>query len=126
MIAVGSRRGDVNLVFKTIQDTVWRDTSYQWPILGYPETVGGFSSQDIHDYVNAHYQPQSMLLVVVGNVNADEVLAEAALLGARGFRHLLLVSGEHPRHVSVEYMEGLLRALAPSFPSLSVPSQGLE
>ncbi len=66
-----------NLVFKTIQDTVWSDTSYQWPILGYPETVGGFSSQDIHDYVNAHYQPQSMLLVVVGNVDADEVLAEA-------------------------------------------------
>ena len=66
-----------NLVFRTIQDTVWRDMSYQWPILGYPETVGGFTSQDIREYIGDHYQPQSMLLVVVGNVNADEVLAEA-------------------------------------------------
>jgi 2-iminoacetate synthase len=52
-----------------------------------------------------------------------EVVAEARLLRMRGFRHLLLVSGEHPRHVSPAYLEEVIRALAPSFPSLSVEVQ---
>ena len=52
-----------------------------------------------------------------------EVEAEAELLHRQGFRHLLLVSGEHPRHVSVEYLETVLRTLAPRFPSLSVEVQ---
>ena len=52
-----------------------------------------------------------------------EVTAEAALLRARGFRHLLLVSGEHPRHVSPDYLESVIRALAPMFPSLAVEVQ---
>lgn len=53
----------------------------------------------------------------------DEVVQEASLLRARGFRHLLLVSGEHPRHVPAAYIEGLLRTLGKEFPSLSVEVQ---
>jgi 2-iminoacetate synthase len=56
-------------------------------------------------------------------LTVDEVVAEAELLRARGFRHLLLVSGEHPRHVSPDYLEAVIRALAPTFPSLSVEVQ---
>lgn len=56
-------------------------------------------------------------------LTVEEVVAEAALLHARGFRHLLLVSGEHPRHVSPEYLEDVFRALAPTFPSLAVEVQ---
>ena len=53
----------------------------------------------------------------------EEVEAEAALVSARGFRHLLLVSGEHPRHVSPPFVAQILRRLAPDFPSLSVEVQ---
>ncbi len=53
----------------------------------------------------------------------EAVLAEAKILAARGFRHLLLVSGEHPRHVSPAYVAEILRGLAPEFPSLSVEVQ---
>jgi 2-iminoacetate synthase len=56
-------------------------------------------------------------------LTVDEADAEAALLSAQGFRHLLLVSGEHPRHVSPPYVAGVLRRLAPRFPSLSVEVQ---
>jgi 2-iminoacetate synthase len=52
-----------------------------------------------------------------------EIVQEAELLRRRGFRHLLLVAGEHPRHVSPEYIEAALRALAGRFPSLSVEVQ---
>lgn len=56
-------------------------------------------------------------------LSVDEVVDEAELLRARGFRHVLLVSGEHPRHVSPEYVESILRALSGRFPSLSVEVQ---
>ena len=52
-----------------------------------------------------------------------EALAEARTLTARGFRHLLLVSGEHARVVSKDYLVECVRALAPEVPSLSVEVQ---
>jgi 2-iminoacetate synthase len=53
----------------------------------------------------------------------DEVEAEANVLAEQGFRHLLLVSGEHPKRVSPSYVENVIRRLAPRFPSLSVEVQ---
>jgi 2-iminoacetate synthase len=56
-------------------------------------------------------------------LTVEEVETEAGILSAQGFRHLLLVSGEHPRHVSPSYVENVLKRLAPRFPSLSVEVQ---
>jgi 2-iminoacetate synthase len=53
----------------------------------------------------------------------DEVLAEARELKARGFRHVLLVSGEHARIVSKDYLVECVRVLAPEIPSISVEVQ---
>ena len=53
----------------------------------------------------------------------DEVLGEARELVARGFRHLLLVSGEHARVVSKDYLVECVAALAPEVPSISVEVQ---
>ena len=61
--------------------------------------------------------------VVRRTLTVDEVLAEARMLQERGFRHLLLVSGEHPRHVSPEYLERIIAALHCEVPSLSVEVQ---
>lgn len=64
-------------LFKTLQGMVWPGTSYEWPIIGFRETVSGLDAQDIKDYIAKLYQPQSMLLVVTGKVDADKVLDEA-------------------------------------------------
>jgi len=56
-------------------------------------------------------------------LSPDEVLAEARELRARGFRHLLLVSGEHARIVSKDYLVDCVRLLAPEIPSISVEVQ---
>src|SRR5207302_11067910 len=53
----------------------------------------------------------------------EEVLAGARELRARGFRHLLLVSGEHARIVSKDYLVECVRLLAPEIPSISVEVQ---
>ncbi len=53
-------------------------------------------------------------------LTVDEVLHEARALLAQGFRHLLLVSGEHPRFVSPDYLRECVAALHAEVPSLSL------
>jgi 2-iminoacetate synthase len=56
-------------------------------------------------------------------LSVDEVVAEGAALAQRGFRHVLLVSGEHARIVSKDYLVACVEALVPLFPSISVEVQ---
>jgi 2-iminoacetate synthase len=53
-------------------------------------------------------------------LSIESVVAEAEHLYAEGFRHLLLVSGEAPRIISLDYLEAVARALRPRFDSLSI------
>ena len=53
----------------------------------------------------------------------EEVLTEARALRSRGFRHVLLVAGEHARIVSKDYLVECVRMLAPEIPSISVEVQ---
>lgn len=61
--------------------------------------------------------------IVRRTLTVDEVVEEARVLVARGFRHLLLVSGEHPRIVSKDYVRACIAALAPFVPSIAVEVQ---
>jgi 2-iminoacetate synthase len=61
--------------------------------------------------------------IVRRTLTPEEVRAEADELVARGFRHLLLVAGEHARIVSKDYLVECVRALAPFVPSISVEVQ---
>jgi len=56
-------------------------------------------------------------------LTVDEAVAEASVLVERGFRHILLVAGEHARIVSKGYLEEVVWALAPTVPQLSVEVQ---
>ena len=56
-------------------------------------------------------------------LSVDEVGAEAQELHRRGFRHILLVAGEHARIVSKAYLEECVAAVAPVFAQVSVEVQ---
>jgi 2-iminoacetate synthase len=56
-------------------------------------------------------------------LSVDEVSAEAAELHRRGFRHLLLVSGEHARIVNRDYLVECVGAVAPLFPQVGIEVQ---
>ena len=76
-------------IFNQIQAMALAGTPYERPIIGYRETVSAFTRQDILDYIANWYQPQSMLLVVCGQVNPQAVLEEAnKLFGERKNTHL--------------------------------------
>jgi len=56
----------------------------------------------------------------------EQVEAEADVLHRRGIRHLLLVSGEHPRAYQLDDLEAIVARLHSRFPSLSVEVQPLD
>ncbi len=63
------------------------------------------------------------LPVVRRTLSPAEVEAEGRLLAERGFRHLLLVSGEHRGIVSPDYVTECVERLAPFVPSIAVETQ---
>ena len=59
-------------------------------------------------------------------LNPEEVLREARALKEQGFRHILLVSGEHPKFASNGYMADCVRALHEEIPSISLEVGPME
>jgi 2-iminoacetate synthase len=56
----------------------------------------------------------------------DEVGVETRYLKHRGFRHVLLVAGEHPKHVSSAYVNDCIRAAAREVPNVSIEVQAWD
>lgn len=53
-------------------------------------------------------------------LKVEEAAREAEILHRQGFRHLLLVSGEHPRIVSTGYLAAVVRRLRERFASVAI------
>ena len=56
----------------------------------------------------------------------DQVAAEARYLHNEGFRHILLVAGEHPHFVSNNFLSECVTKLRPEWPSISLEVGPLE
>ena len=59
-------------------------------------------------------------------LSVEQVLAEGRHLADEGFRHVLLVAGEHPKFVSQTYLADCVRALAPDFSSIAIDVGPME
>ncbi|MGA2603797.1 MAG: 2-iminoacetate synthase ThiH [Verrucomicrobiia bacterium] len=59
-------------------------------------------------------------------LTVDQVVAEARYLREQGFRHILLVAGEHPHFVSEHYLRDCVARLHPEWPSISLEVGPLE
>ena len=59
-------------------------------------------------------------------LSVEQVVAEGRHLAQEGFRHVLLVAGEHPKFVSNDYLADCVRALAPDFSSISIEVGPME
>ena len=53
-------------------------------------------------------------------LEVDEVVAEGRHLAREGFRQVLLVTGEHPKFVSKDYLAECVRALSHDFSSIAI------
>ncbi|MFH2033483.1 MAG: 2-iminoacetate synthase ThiH [Candidatus Margulisiibacteriota bacterium] len=59
-------------------------------------------------------------------LNIKEALHEANVLNRQGIKHILLVSGEDPDHISVDYLQELIAKLKEKFASVSIEVQPLK
>src|SRR6187431_3781957 len=59
-------------------------------------------------------------------LTVDQVVREAEHLLEQGFRHILLVAGEHPKFVSNGYLEECLVALRDRVPTLAIEVGPME
>ncbi|MAB76533.1 MAG: 2-iminoacetate synthase ThiH [Verrucomicrobiales bacterium] len=59
-------------------------------------------------------------------LSVDQVVNEAKFLAQQGFRHILLVAGEHPKFVSEGYLEKCLESLRESVPTLAIEVGPME
>jgi 2-iminoacetate synthase len=59
-------------------------------------------------------------------LSTDEVEAEARYLVEQGFRNILLVSGEHPKLVSTDYLLDVVQRLVAFVPSVSIEVAPME
>ena len=72
-----------NRLFKQVQKQALAGTPYERPIIGYEETINSTTAEGIHAYIKRLYQPQSMLLLVTGQINKAELMQEVeALFGS--------------------------------------------
>lgn len=59
-------------------------------------------------------------------LSIEEAMADAKIIAEEGFRHILLVSGEDPRFVSVDYLVELAGELRKTFSSISIEIYPME
>ncbi|MDR1360640.1 MAG: insulinase family protein [Deltaproteobacteria bacterium] len=94
-------------VFRMVQMSALKGTAYRNPIIGYEPVIRGLSPERIRRYIERHYQPQSMLLLVCGAVDEAEALAEAeAQFGNLGNTREISIPGPvQPGHLSFSATE---------------------
>ena len=66
---------------EAVQATLFTHHPYGVPIIGWSHEIEGLSRTDALEYYHRFYTPENAILIVAGDVEADEVrrLAEAAL-----------------------------------------------
>jgi 2-iminoacetate synthase len=64
--------------------------------------------------------------IVRVTLEIDQVVEEARHLAREGFRHILLVAGEHPKFVSTQYLEQCVERLVPEIASIALEVAPLE
>ncbi len=64
-------------IFEELHGNLFKGTSYEHPIIGYEKTINAITPESIRKYIAKYYQPQNIVLSVVGNVDAQKVLEES-------------------------------------------------
>ena len=66
-----------DLVFDHFQNTAFGNQPIGRPILGTPETVSGFTADQIRSYLSEHYHGPNMVLCATGAVDHGELVKQA-------------------------------------------------
>ncbi len=98
-------------IFHELQKNALQGTTYERPVIGYEETINAITPDSMRAYIAKYYQPQNMLLVMVGDVEPEAVLAEVQKLfgDLKNTSDMLPVLSLHPesmQHAAVSVKQG--------------------
>ena len=62
-------------LFHDLMATAYTRHPYRLPVIGNEETINNFSRDKVLEYINKHYYPQNLMVVVAGDVNGQDVIA---------------------------------------------------
>ncbi len=115
------------LVFKSLQGQTLKNTSYERPIIGFEDTIKAITPESMRAYIAKYYQPQNMLLVVVGNIDAKAVLQEAeklfgSLENTSDLQPVQILQANTLQNSSVKVMHGAWNKV---YLSMALPVPGL-
>jgi zinc protease len=65
------------LLIEAVQAAVFMAHPYHWPVIGWMTDLESLGLDDVLRYYRDHYRPNNAVLVVVGDVTAERVLASA-------------------------------------------------
>ena len=66
-----------HVTFDFLQEKVFAGNSLAWPVLGYEQTVRDLTREQMWLYFQQRYAPDNMTLIVAGNVDPSEIIANA-------------------------------------------------
>lgn len=68
---------NAGLLAEQLQATAFVAHPYQWPVIGWPSDIEGWTMDDLQAHFRMGYAPNNCTMIVVGDVTADNVLALA-------------------------------------------------
>ena len=66
------------LIYQEIYGLAFQKHSYRWPVIGYEEDLAKMTATDAREFYQKHYSPNRAVVVVTGDVDADEVYRSVA------------------------------------------------
>ena len=67
-------------LFHDLMATAYSRHPYRLPVIGNEESINNFSYDKVREYIDKHYYPQNLTVVVAGDVKAKDVIARVKVL----------------------------------------------
>jgi zinc protease len=79
-VVYSERRSSVDnnnfgLLYELADAAAFEAHPYHWPVLGWPSDIESWTMQDLKNHWNMGYAPNNCVMVIVGDVNFDQVMA---------------------------------------------------
>lgn len=71
--STGLENSPWNLLGQQVQATAFQEHPYHWPVIGYEDDMKNWKQSDLERYFKTYYAPNNCVVVVSGNVKADDV-----------------------------------------------------
>lgn len=65
-----------NLLFEEVVATAFKNHPYRWPVIGWMSDLKTLNPEDLRRHYATYYAPNNAVILVVGDVKPDEVLAK--------------------------------------------------